>query len=235
MDRAWKAAGSKSADKKKGYSPPGVCAAAKLTMKSGHIPVSMTEFYFFWTDEKASWQSYRMSFRGPASISPSASEGPWRPPAHIPKDNEFTDGEIEDVRLAFGETVTSCNTCREILRFTMCDKDERTCASSQRQAPESAAPLWCEDPSKPGGVSAPAARPVPQPAAQPSPMQSSDAGSTARPNPAPPEAPTVTPQPPAESGEAPSWGGGGGRFGGGGASGSWEPDDPEKPKGPLVS
>lgn len=231
MKKAWQTAGAKSKDKQKGYGPPGLCAAAKLTIKSGHIPVSLTEFYFFWTDTKAPWQSYKMTFRGPASIAPAPSDGPWTPPAHIPKDDEFADREIEDVKLAFGDTVTSCNTCRETLRFTMCDKDERTCASSQEAAEESIAPLWCEDTSTPDSASAPSA----QPATQPGSMQSSDPGSTAQPNATPPKAPTVTPEPAAEPGEAPSWGGGGGRFGGGGASGSWEPDDPENPKGPLVS
>jgi hypothetical protein len=195
----------------------------------------MTEFYFFWTDEKAPWQSYKMSFRGPASIAPASAEAPWKLPALIPKGTEIVDREIEDVKIAFGDTVTSCNTCREILRFTMCDKDERTCASSQEQGGESAALLWCEDASKPGGASAPSAQPATQPTTQPSSMQSSDAGPPVQSSPTPPKAPTVTPKLPAESDEAPSWGGGGGRFGGGGASGSWEPEEPEKPKDPLVS
>lgn len=231
LTNAWDAARNESVKGSKGYSPPGLCAAAKLTMKSGHIPVSMTEFYFFWTDEKAPWQSYRMSFRGPASMAPSSSAGPWRPPAQIPKGDGFADTEIEDVKLAFGDTVTSCNTCRETLRFTMCDKDERTCASSQAPTAESSAPPSHKDVSKPDGAAASSARPAAQPAAQPLSKQSSEGGFTAPPDPTPPRAPAVPSEPPTAPSEAPSWSGGGGQFGGGGASGSWAPNELKSPKG----
>ena len=97
-----------------GYNKPGECAAAKLLTKSDHAPLSMSEMFF---SPKQPEHKIQFTYK------------------HVTRLRTLlkvlTLGQVDWTTttrwFGEGETVPSCNTCKELLPAALCDIEERSC------------------------------------------------------------------------------------------------------------
>lgn len=136
FERAWGEAATNNRNRDMGWLLPGNCAAAKL-VASGHIPLSMTEFYFAPTGTSWSgsygWKITNLSKeeqdRFDAGVK-AQNDQTWRTRIINHHNKRFK----KHTFVANQDTVASCHTCQYILYRLMCKKDERSCADSNTQA-----------------------------------------------------------------------------------------------------
>jgi hypothetical protein len=106
------------------YNPPGQCAAAKLVAKSGHVPETLTEFFFQPADAPRRWsQRYMVYQRHGAqalnSFSPLQRGLILQNYASTQHDVTYYSDRPS--------AVASCQTCQSILPMMLCNRDRRDC------------------------------------------------------------------------------------------------------------
>lgn len=103
-----------------GYNTPGTCAAAKLLARSGHKPLTITEF--FWARPGKSWSaSYTVFSRN--TTPPHVAT--WRA-LLLQQRHDVTEAQQRPYTSG-RESVASCHTCQRILFMLLCTKNDRKC------------------------------------------------------------------------------------------------------------
>lgn len=135
FNRAWTTAATNAQNGAQGWNAPGNCAAAKL-VASGHIPLSLTEFFFApvnttWGGGPYNWRVTLLSDRQQANFAARGPNAPWSVRIRNHKLRDY-DGLVQFQ--ANADTVASCHTCQHLLYRAMCNVDNRPCANANTTA-----------------------------------------------------------------------------------------------------
>jgi hypothetical protein len=106
------------------YNPPGQCAAAKLIAKSGHIPETLTEFFFQPAEAPRRWSQRYMVFQRHGGGALNSYPGLQRGLIEANYNSTLQDVTYYSDRPS---AVASCQTCQSVLPMMLCNRDRRTC------------------------------------------------------------------------------------------------------------
>lgn len=128
--RAWRQAERNNQRGVPGWNRPGQCAAAKL-VASGHVPVSLTEFFFApVTGQWGASYNWRMTNLSPQRQANFAARGP-NAPWSIRIRNHALAQQVQQPFTGNAGAVASCHTCQFLLYRAMCNVEDRPCAGSR--------------------------------------------------------------------------------------------------------